>query len=146
METRQLDICGVIAFDGVTRNGLWLHPDGEHLVYATGNKVTIKNTKTEEQIFLTGHKTLVSALCISPCGDMIASGQVTHHGFKATVIIWDYEKRKMKASYEMHKVRVENVCFTQDGRYLISLGGRDDGYIVVWDVENQSPLCGNSIL
>lgn len=65
---------------------------------------------------------------------------------QATVIIWDYEKRKMKASYEMHKVRVENVCFTQDGRYLISLGGRDDGYIVVWDVENQSPLCGNSIL
>lgn len=52
----------------------------------------------------------------------------------------------MKTNYEMHKVRVENVCFTRDGRYLISLGGRDDGFIVVWDIENESPFCGNFLL
>lgn len=60
------------------------------------------------------------------------------------VIIWDYENRKMKDSYDMHKVRVEDVCFTQDEKYLISLGGRDDGSIVVWDVLNGNPLCGNT--
>ncbi|KZC13749.1 WD repeat-containing protein 16 [Dufourea novaeangliae] len=108
-----------------------------------GNKVTMKNIETTEQTFLAGHTNLVSALCISPCGNFIASGQVAHHGFKAMVIIWDYEKRKLKASYDMHKVRVEDVCFTRDERYLISLGGRDDGYIVVWDIQNGNPLCGS---
>ena len=58
------------------------------------------------------------------------------------VIIWDYRNRKMKSSYEMHKVRVEDVCFTENGQYLISLGGRDDGRIIIWDIENGTPLCG----
>ncbi|XP_043258261.1 cilia- and flagella-associated protein 52 [Colletes gigas] len=144
MDPKQLDVFGVIAFDGFMKNGLQLHPDGEHLVYPIGNKVTIKNAKTGEQTFLTGHKNVVSALDISPCGKLIASGQVNHQGFKAMVIIWDYEKRKMKTNYEVHKVRVEDVCFTQDGQYLVSLGGRDDGCIIVWDVQNGSPLCGTS--
>lgn len=57
------------------------------------------------------------------------------------VIIWDYINRKMKLSYEIHKVRVEDVCFTENGKYLISLGGRDDGRIIIWDIENEIPLC-----
>ncbi|XP_053987938.1 cilia- and flagella-associated protein 52 isoform X2 [Hylaeus volcanicus] len=142
MDVKKLDLCGVIAFDGIIRNGLRLHPDGEHLVYAMGNNVTIRNVKTSEQTFLTGHKNLVSALNISPRGNLIASGQVSHQGFKAMVIIWDYEKREMKANYEVHKARVEDVCFTEDEQYLISLGGRDDGCILVWDIRNGSPLCG----
>lgn len=47
-----------------------------------GNKITIKHIKTSEQFFLTGHKNFVSALCISPSGELIASGQINHHGFK----------------------------------------------------------------
>ncbi|XP_076240954.1 cilia- and flagella-associated protein 52 [Calliopsis andreniformis] len=144
MDVKQLELFGVVSFDGITRNSLWVHPDGEHLIYPMGNKITIKSIKTEEQAFLTGHRNVVSTLCVSPRGDLIASGQVSYQGFKAMVIIWNYEERKMKTSYEMHKVRVEHVCFTQDGNYLISLGGRDDGFIVVWDIENGSPLCGTS--
>ncbi|KOC68786.1 WD repeat-containing protein 16 [Habropoda laboriosa] len=138
----ELEIYGIIGFDGLTRNGLRVHPDGEHLVYSMGSKVTVKHIATSQQFFLTGHQNSVSALCISSSGDLIASGQTSHRGFKATVIIWDYEGRKLKASYEMHKVRVEDVCFTANGRYLVSLGGRDDGRIVIWDVENGSPLSG----
>ncbi|XP_043524972.1 cilia- and flagella-associated protein 52 [Frieseomelitta varia] len=142
MNIEELEIFGIIAFDGVIRNGLRLHPDEEHFVYPMGNKITIKHIKTSEQFFLTGHKNFVSALCISPSGQLIASGQINHHGFKAMVIIWDYKNRKMKYSYEMHKVRVEDVCFTESEQYLISLGGRDDGRIIIWDIENGTPLCG----
>lgn len=66
--------------------------------------------------------------------------------WQAMVIIWDFAERKIKASHEIHKVRVEDVCFTNDQRYLISLGGIDDGCIVVWNVENGTPLCGNFYL
>lgn len=47
-----------------------------------GNKVTIKNIETGEQIFLSGHTDVITTLCISPCGKYIASGQITHLGFK----------------------------------------------------------------
>ncbi|CAK9834368.1 Cilia- and flagella-associated protein 52, partial [Anthophora retusa] len=142
MNIEELEIYGIIGFNGLIKNGLRLHPDGEHLVYSMGNKITVKHTKTSEQFFLTGHKNSISALCVSSSGDLIASGQLSHHGFKAMVIIWDYERRKMKASYEMHKVRVEDVCFTANGQYLVSIGGRDDGRVVVWDVEKGNPLFG----
>nr|XP_012144805.1 PREDICTED: cilia- and flagella-associated protein 52 isoform X1 [Megachile rotundata] len=107
-----------------------------------GNKVTIKNAKTGEQFFLAGHTNFVSAMCISPKGNFVASGQVNHYGFKAMVIIWDFATRKIKSKYEMHKVRVEDVCFTSDEQYLISLGGMDDGCVVVWDVQTETPICG----
>lgn len=58
------------------------------------------------------------------------------------VIIWDYHNRTVKSSYEIHKVRVEDVCFTLDSNYLISLGGRDDGNVVIWDVRNNDAMCG----
>lgn len=61
---------------------------------------------------------------------------------QAKIIIWDYEKREMSASYEIHKVRVDDMCFTAGGEYLVSLGGRDDGRIIIWDVRKQSPLSG----
>lgn len=62
---------------------------------------------------------------------------------KAAVIIWDFEKKKLHGSYEIHKVKVEDVCFTINGNFLISLGGKDDGSIVIYDVYNNSAICGS---
>ncbi|XP_035734777.1 cilia- and flagella-associated protein 52-like isoform X2 [Vespa mandarinia] len=136
MRTKELDF-------SVTKNALRLHPDQEHMIYPMGNKVTIKNVFSSEQSFLTGHTNLISAVCVSPCGNFVASGQINHLGFKAMVIVWDYHNRTVKSSYEIHKVRVEDVCFTLDSNYLISLGGRDDGNVVIWDVRNNDAMCGS---
>jgi WD40 repeat protein len=46
------------------------------------------------------------------------------------------------SKYDIHKVRVESVTFTRDSKYLISLGGRDDGNIIVWNVEKGEAVCG----
>ncbi|KAF7402973.1 hypothetical protein HZH66_005240 [Vespula vulgaris] len=143
MDTKPLDIIGIIGFDGVMKNALRLHPDQEHMIYPMGNKVTIKHIASGEQSFLSGHTNLISAVCVSPCGNFVASGQINHLGFKAMVIVWDYQNRTVKSSYEIHKVRVEDICFTLDSNYLISLGGRDDGNVVIWDVRNNDAMCGS---
>ncbi|KAK2579213.1 hypothetical protein KPH14_008184 [Odynerus spinipes] len=143
MEIKPLELVGIIGFDGLTKNALRLHPDQQHLIYPMGNKVTIKDVPTGEQSFLTGHTNLISAVCVSPCGNFVASGQINHLGFKAMVILWDYNNRSIKSSYEIHKVRVEDVCFTSSSDYLISLGGRDDGNVVIWDVRNNDAMCGS---
>ncbi|XP_051157858.1 cilia- and flagella-associated protein 52 isoform X2 [Leptopilina boulardi] len=59
------------------------------------------------------------------------------------VIVWDYEKKLMKSSYEIHKVRVEDLCFSSESNYLISLGGRDDGNVVIWNVHKNEAICGS---
>lgn len=64
------------------KNALRLHPDQEHMIYPMGNKVTIKHIASGEQSFLSGHTNLISAVCVSPCGNFVASGQINHLGFK----------------------------------------------------------------
>ena len=48
-------------------------------------------------------------------------------GFKADVIVWDYEKRELYCRLVLHKVKVEALAFSADDIYLATLGGQDDG-------------------
>lgn len=59
------------------------------------------------------------------------------------VIVWDYKESAIRGSYETHKVSVADLCFTCNGDFLVSLGGRDDGNVIVWNVRNNSLICGN---
>ncbi|XP_029176006.1 cilia- and flagella-associated protein 52 [Nylanderia fulva] len=128
---------------GIMKNALRLHPDEKHFLYPMGHKVVIRNIESSKQRFLSGHTNNVSALCVSPCGKYVASGQNNHLGFKAMVIIWNYEEGTMMGSYETHKVGVEDLCFTCNSDFLVSLGGRDDGNVIVWDVQKNSLICGS---
>lgn len=65
---------------------------------------------------------------------MIASGQINNMGFRAYVIVWSWETRAELFRHEMHKVRVQTLCFTSNELCLISLGGSDDGMVIVWDI------------
>ncbi|XP_017778484.1 PREDICTED: cilia- and flagella-associated protein 52 [Nicrophorus vespilloides] len=137
-----LQLHASVGFDGNTIRGLQIHPDGIHLIYPMGNKVTIKNTNTNEQFFLAGHTNTISAIDVSRSGKYVASGQINHIGFKASVILWDFYKHVALIKHEGHKVRVEAVAFSRRDEYLLSLGGRDCGSVVVWDINKNKLICG----
>lgn len=97
-EVNDLEIRSIIGFDGkrfisftskfnflfigAIIRGLHVHPDGIHIIYPLGNKVTILNWDTREQDFLSGHTNVISAIDLSRSGKYIASGQINHIGFK----------------------------------------------------------------
>ncbi|CAG9771369.1 unnamed protein product [Ceutorhynchus assimilis] len=141
-DVQDLEPKAIIGFDGSTINGLVVHPNGLHVLYPMGNKISIQEWDTKKQTFLVGHTNNISAVCISPSGKFVASGQINHIGFRARVIIWDFEKQVMLNQHEHHKVRVETVVFSKDERYLISLGGRDCGSLVIWDMTVGHVVCG----
>ena len=35
---------------------------------------------------------------------------------------------------KLHKVLIQSLSFSQDEKYLASLGGQDDNTLVIWDV------------
>lgn len=37
----------------------------------------------------------------------------------------------------LSKVRAQSVCFTARDKYVISIGGRDDGSVIVFDIETR---------
>ncbi|KAJ8945340.1 hypothetical protein NQ318_009735 [Aromia moschata] len=81
-DVNEFEIKGIIGFDGSTTNGLFVHPDGKHIVYPLGNKVAIQEWSTKKQQFLVGHTNIISATAVSTSGKYIASGQINHIGFK----------------------------------------------------------------
>ncbi|XP_071443263.1 cilia- and flagella-associated protein 52 [Hetaerina americana] len=142
-EVKDLELISVIGFEGGTRQGLILHPDKKHVVYHMGTKVIVQNWESKEQHFKANHANNVSALSISYSGKYIATGQVTHMGFKAPVTIWDLEEKKIIQKHEIHKMKVVSVAFSSDERLVFSIGGRDDSNVVVWDLRNNEALCGS---
>lgn len=139
---QELELVSTIGFNGTVPHGLLMHPDGEHLIYPLGCTVVIENLKTHEQRFLSGHTNDVSCLTVSKSGRFVASGQITHMGFKADVIVWDYEAKAPYATFTLHKVKVEALAFSPSDKYLVTLGGRDDSSVVVWDLALREALCG----
>lgn len=82
-----LELQSAIGFEGKVPNGLRIHPDRMHMIYAIGCNIVIEDLQTRKQEFLVGHNNNVSCIAVSKSGRFIASGQVTYMGFKADIII-----------------------------------------------------------
>ena len=125
-ELYDLELLATIGFEGHALNTLLVHPDWNHVLYALGSTIVIQNLRTHKQQFLSGHNNSVSCLAVSSSGKYVASGQVTYMGFKADVILWDFESRSVIKRFSLHKVKVEQVAFSPNEKYLVSLGSQDD--------------------
>uniref|UniRef100_UPI0037E89E24 cilia- and flagella-associated protein 52 n=1 Tax=Semicossyphus pulcher TaxID=241346 RepID=UPI0037E89E24 len=139
----KLELEAVIGFNGHVFSGLRVHPDREHLIYPLGSTVILRRIKDGKQEFLQGHTNNVSCISVCKSGSYIASGQVNFMGFKAAIIIWDYAQKTIYAELELHKAKVEALAFSPNDKYLVSLGGQDDGSIVVWNIETKQAICGS---
>ena len=59
------------------------------------------------------------------------------------MIIWDFEKRCIHGRMTLHKVKVEALAFSPNDKYLASLGGQDDGAVVIWNIDKCEAICGS---
>ncbi|XP_018423807.1 PREDICTED: cilia- and flagella-associated protein 52 [Nanorana parkeri] len=139
----QLELESVIGFNGHVPSGMICHPDREHLIYPLGCTIIIESLSKKKQHFLHGHTNNVSCVTVSKSGRYLASGQVTYMGFKADIFLWDYAKRESCGKLTLHKVKVEALSFSPNDQYLVSLGGQDDGSVILWNVLTGEPICGS---
>ncbi|KAF7261569.1 hypothetical protein EG68_00822 [Paragonimus skrjabini miyazakii] len=140
---QKLTLDSVIGFNGKIPQSFTVHPDRQHVVFALGCTVVIEEINTRKQDFLQGHTNNVDCVEVSRNGALIASGQVTYMGYKAAIIVWNYEKRDKYAEFSLHKVKVQSLSFSPNSLYLASLGGQDDGSVVVWSLEKKEAICGS---
>lgn len=143
-------VFNTLIFTGEVQGGLLVNSDREHLIYPLGNTIVVEEIKEDRkeeagvgvkkkyssspedpkwrQKLLSGHRGAVSCLAVSKSGKYLASGEKTHMGFQADVIIWDFECGTiMHTLYpQLHKVKVEAMAFSPNDKYLVSLGGQDD--------------------
>ena len=140
----KLNLLAVIGFNGAVIDGLILHPNNEELIFPIGSQIVVRNVLTRQDRFLNGHTNDISTMTISNSGKYLASGQKTFSGFKADIIIWDLETMSLVHRFSIHKYLIQSLSFSFNDKYLVSLGGVEDNYLIVWDVQTGKALCGNT--
>jgi WD40 repeat protein len=143
-KAQQLNLLAVIGFNGGVIDGLILHPDNETLIFPIGSQIVIRNVLSRQDRFLKGHTNDISTLTVSNSGRYLASGQKTFSGFKADIILWDLTTLSIVNRFSIHKVLIQSLSFSYNDKYLVSLGGVEDNFIIVWEIETGKPLCCNT--
>lgn len=141
----ELELGAVIGFTGQVVQGLILHPDNEHLIYPLGSTIVVRHVVSRAQHFLRGHDQRVSCITVSKSGNYLASGQQTHMGFQAEIIIWNFFSRQTIHKMKLHKVMIQSLSFSCDEAYLASLGGQDDNMLIIWEVSTGKGFCSTHI-
>ena len=141
-EVKQLNLMAIIGFSGKVPDGLILHPDNETLIFPIGSQIIVRNVLTRQDAFLRGHDNDISIMSLSKSGRYLASGQKTFSGFKADIIIWDLTTLSLIHRFSIHKVIIQSLDFSFNDKYLVSVGGRDDNNLIVWDVQTGKALSG----
>lgn len=49
---------------------------------------------------------------------------------QADIMLWDYTTKLCLSTFSLHKVKVQSLAFSPNEKYLASLGGQDDGWLV----------------
>ncbi|XP_065179655.1 cilia- and flagella-associated protein 52-like [Sycon ciliatum] len=142
-DVRRLQLTNVVGYSGDVLRGLYVHPDADHMIYPVGCSLIIEDLETHEQNILAGHTNFITAVTMSKSGELIASGQMTHMGFKADIIVWHYPTKTRYATFTLHRVHIQSLAFSPSDKYLASLGGKDDASVVVWDLEKKDAVCGS---
>ncbi|KAK7068108.1 hypothetical protein SK128_020816 [Halocaridina rubra] len=146
---KELQLLSAIGFSGQVKNGLHSMKD-QGLVYPVGVGVVVWDRTGGRHSILHGHNRSVCAIAVSSSGKLVVSAQnsdpgclVTLHTFfpKAKVVVWDYGERRELGSYTVHREEVASVAVTAGDRYVASLGGVLDGYLILWDVSTRKPIC-----
>lgn len=88
---RDLELSAVIGLNGTSKKCIAMHPDNKRLIFALGYSVVVRDLTTKAETFLCGHDNCVTCIAVSKDGKFLASGQKTHAGFVADIVIWSLE-------------------------------------------------------
>lgn len=122
----------VLGLDASRCGVLWLKHVGL-LAYTAANTLILLDLATKQQSLLSHHRQAIGALAVSSDGALLATGSVAPEpaGGYADVAVWDVQHRCLVMLLQQHPVCVEQLVFSPDGCWLVSVGS---GRVVVWDV------------
>lgn len=123
-----------------------LHSANGQLLY-TGGLVGISlNTETWQQSFFNQHTEDVMCIAVHEGKGVAATGQLDPKGSsKPNILIWSLADRTLQKKIVYHERAVINLQFSDDGKYLFSMGGDNDQTTAVWEWEVFQQLKGKPV-
>eukprot|EP00501_MAST-03F_sp_TOSAG23-6_P000811 GSMAST32.ASY1.ANO1.841.1 assembled CDS len=125
-------------------NGSVLYVDENTIIYPCGHGVVLLNMETKAQhIFSSSEETSdITALSLSPNKRFLAVAESTEF---ATVSIYDIEKKRKRRELSLpDSETVVSMCFSPDGKQLLTQGGPPKWTAVLWVWDKMKPLMSTS--
>lgn len=136
-QEKDYEISHVIGLNTSLKKCVQTHPTmSDTIIYSVGGILIAEDlNEKNNQVFFRHGKNQISSFCISTTGRFIAIGFTTENLEKkmpASIILWDYEYKKV--IYELTGIyKAVNILeFSQDDKFLAASGL--DNSIFIWDV------------
>mmetsp|Transcript_28816 Transcript_28816/g.56592 ORF Transcript_28816/g.56592 Transcript_28816/m.56592 type:complete len:613 (-) Transcript_28816:59-1897(-) len=141
--TSELVLDHTIGFNGSIPDSMFVHPNGESLVYVGGGCLVVNDLKKRsKQVFLRGHDNTLTCGAISYSGTYLASGQL---GSNADVLVFDFETKKLKYRIAEHTSGIHDIAFSIDERFLCTIGDNRDLQMYIWDMQTGMVVARSAI-
>lgn len=143
-QLKQIVGTGSSAVVAASRDGQWLLTAGPKLTDQKSTQTLtsqetsaqtpnwtaqVWNAKTGELIHkLTGHRSVVSAVAISPDGKLLFTGDIGGSGK-----LWDARRGTLLKKLDWHQAKVISASFTDDNQYLVT--GALERNVARWDLK-----------
>uniref|UniRef100_A0A8B9M989 WD repeat-containing protein 90 n=1 Tax=Accipiter nisus TaxID=211598 RepID=A0A8B9M989_9AVES len=127
-----LKLKAVIGYNGNGRGNMVWNPDTGFFAYTCGCVIVVEDLHSGSQNHWLGHAEEISTLAVSHDAQVLASASGKKNGDSCCQIcIWNVQDGVCTASVFHHKTQVQAMAFSQDDRFLVTLG--DDQTIALWN-------------
>lgn len=129
-------VTGYDGYGGVHDNLMW-NPQAGFTYFTLNNKFVIENTKTREQTVVPTSTVQLSCMAMTIDGRYLAVGEGSQNKQGgAFVYIYDIEKKQKMNPLTFHQKGVQSIAFTNDNKYLVSLGVQGENMVCVFEISS----------
>ncbi|XP_077482569.1 WD repeat-containing protein 90 [Stigmatopora argus] len=135
----------IIGYNGNGRGNLVWSPDQGLFAYSCGSVVVLENVNSGRQRHLVGHTDEISCLAISNNAKMIASA-AGNSASRSLICIWAIMTGDCVNTMSYHQGAVQSLAFSNDDRFLLSVGDFLEPVVAVWSCSTFRMLSKDSAL
>ena len=144
--TIAMELQHVHGYSGLDRHNNILWSASRELIYVAGSVAVVANLDEPSKIvqrFFMEHKHEIGSICLHPDGMTVASGDLAAD---PKIFIWSADRASMEHGKSQCCLKgcqtrgVVALCFSKDGRYLVSVGDDSQHKIAVYDWKAEQPI------
>ncbi|KAM6114117.1 WD repeat-containing protein 90 [Pterocles gutturalis] len=129
-----LKLKAVIGYNGNGRGNMVWDPDTGFFAYTCGCIIVVEDLHSGSQSHWLGHTEEISTLAVSHHAQVLASASGRRDGDShCQICIWSIQDSVCTATLFHHETQVQAMAFSQDDRFLVTLGDHSDLTIALWN-------------
>ena len=115
--------------------------------YTVNNKIIIEFLESERtQLVLSDCKDELSCLVLSPNGKYLVAGVgCVNREEYAAILVYNTSNFELKKKLSFHFKGVQRIAISQNGKYMISIGSKEEKSVCVWNFTNLTVIDSKSV-